>query len=396
MRNVILNEIRSFLRSGSMLFFTLFFPCACVFFLGTFLESVEVSDQAVGELKLAYCTDGGDAHSREALEEFVKALSDEGVLWAEKVSRDQISAFDRAVYSAAVELNGSDIVIHNGRDKIKNRTIKAVFHSYNQTAGAYLSVAAVNPAALMDVGNFGGSMSDEGSGRDGNESGRDGESSSGGENTDAISFVTHKDLGASRSMMDYYAVTMTVMILFMGSCIRGAGVYEDEHTNFTINRLDASPVSRTAVFFGKIIGSLPMVLIQILSVMLVSTLLFGAHYCNTISGNLLLAAMFVIVSLAALSVGVFLNLVFPHIPVGMVIMPVLWLAMFFSGTFAMDIHIPGVTQYMPMYVIQRAAFDLTVFGRTEKVIRVIGVSLILFAVMLAAGRLKANAGRKKD
>lgn len=377
MLSIILNEVRSFLRSGSNLFFTVFFPCACVFFLGTFLESVEVSDEAVGELKLAYCVDGGDVYSAAAFEEFISSLVNEGVLSAEKVSADKISGFSAEAYSAAVELNGSDIVIHSGRDKIKNRTVKAVFDSYTRTAAAYMSVAAVNPAALADVRISGSS-------------------GSGGSDGDGESFVTHRDLGTNRSMMDYYAVTMTVMILFMGSCIRGAGVYEDEHTNFTISRLDASPVSRTAVFFGKIIGSLPMVLIQILSVMLVSTLLFGAHYCNTVSGNLLLAAMFIIVSLAALSVGVFLNLIFPRIPAGLLIMPLLWLAMFFSGTFAMDIHVPGLTECMPMYLIQRAAFDLTVFGRTGKALRVIAVSVAVFAVMLVLGRFKANAGRKNS
>lgn len=377
MLSIILNEVRSFLRSGSNLFFTVFFPCACVFFLGTFLESVEVSDEAVGELKLAYCVDGGDVYSAAAFEEFISSLVNEGVLSAEKVSADKISGFSAEAYSAAVELNGSDIVIHSGRDKIKNRTVKAVFDSYTRTAAAYMSAAAVNPAALADV-RISGSSGSEGS---------DGEGES---------FVIHRDLGTNRSMMDYYAVTMTVMILFMGSCIRGAGVYEDEHTNFTISRLDASPVSRTAVFFGKIIGSLPMVLIQILSVMLVSTLLFGAHYCNTVSGNLLLAAMFIIVSLAALSVGVFLNLIFPRIPAGLLIMPLLWLAMFFSGTFAMDIHVPGLTECMPMYLIQRAAFDLTVFGRTGKALRVIAVSVAVFAVMLVLGRFKANAGRKNS
>lgn len=418
MLSVILNEVRSFLRSGSNLFFTVFFPCACVFFLGTFLESVETSDKAVGELKIAWCADGGNLYSAAAFEEFINSLEREGVLSAEKISADKISGITMASYataydatpyyggedySAAVELDGSDIVIHCGQDKIKNRTVKAIFDSYNRIAGAYMSVVAVNPAALADIrtsgssGNGGDSGRDESNGSDGSIGGDVGSGSDGSIGGDSDgSFVTHRDLGTNRSMMDYYAVTMTVMILFMGSCIRGSGTYEDEHENFTINRLDASPVSRTAVFFGKIIGSMPMVLIQVMAVMLASTLLFGAHYCNSVSGNVLLAAMFITVSLAALSVGVFLNLIFPHIPSGIVIMPVLWLAMFFSGTFAMDIYIPGLTECMPMYIIQRAAFDLTVFGRTGKAVRVIAVSLVIFAVMLVMGRFKANAGRKNS
>ncbi len=64
MLSIIMNEARSFIRNGSNLFFTIFFPCACVFFLGTFLESVESSDKAVGELKLAYCADGGEAYAQ--------------------------------------------------------------------------------------------------------------------------------------------------------------------------------------------------------------------------------------------------------------------------------------------------------------------------------------------
>lgn len=396
MRNIILNEIRSFVRDASNLFFTIFFPCACVFFLGTFLESVQVSDAAVGELKLAYCVDGGDAYAAEALEGFIGSLAGRGVLSAEKIDQGRISGLPESGYSAAVELDGSDIIIHGGKDKTKNRTVKAVFDSYSRIAAAYRSVAAVNPAALADVRisggwNDGDIGSDESRGREGSGRGEGSGSEGSGDG-----FVIHKDLGTNRSMIDYYAVTMTVMILFMGSCIRGSGVYESEYENSTINRLDASPISRTAVFFGKIIGSMPMALIQVLSVMLVSTLFFGAHYCNTVSGNLLLAAMFIAASLAALSVGVFLNLVFPHIPSGLVIMPVLWLAMFFSGTFAMDIYIPGVTECMPMYIIQRAAFDLTVFGRTEKVFRVIAVSMAIFAVMLILGRIKANAGRKNS
>lgn len=375
MLSIIMNEVRSFFRNGSNLFFTIFFPCACVFFLGTFLESVEASDEAVGELRLAYCAEGGDRYSAAAFEGFIGALEDEGMLTAEKLRADEIDGFDPENYSAAVELDGSDIVIHGGRDKIKNRTVKAIFDSYNWTAAAYRSVAAVDPGALADI------LITAGSGAEGGEG--------------SGSLVRHKDLGTNRSMMDYYAVTMTVMILFMGSCIGGAGAYESEYTNATIIRLDASPVSRTAVFFGKIIGSMPMVLVQILSVMLASTLLFGAHYCNGVPGNLLLAAMFMSASLAALSVGVLLNFLFPRIPSGFVLMPVLWLAMFFSGTFAMDIHVPGLTEYLPMYVIQRAAFDLTVFGKTNRAFCVIAVSLAVFAAMLVMGRIKAGAGRKK-
>jgi len=355
-----MNEIRCFLRSGSKMFFTIFFPCACVFFLGTFLESVEVSDQAVGELKVLYNTDQGEPHAVSALEEFLKSLEDEGLLSAEKGNRDQIQTFDIKAYSAGIELNQNEIIIHKGENKIKNRAIKTIFDSYRQTATAYNQAVMVNPEILTQIEDL-----DQG-------------------------FVKSKDFGKSRSMMDYYAVTMAVMILFMGSCIGGSGVYANEYEWNTMQRLDGAPVSKTALYFGKIIGSLPMVLLQIGSVMFVSTFLFKAHYCNHLLDNLLLIFLFISVSLAALSVGVLLNLFLPNILLVPVLMPVLWVAMFFSGTFAMDIQIKGLTEYMPMYLIQRAAFDLTVFSRREKALFAIAVSLCMFIVMLVIGWVKVN------
>lgn len=59
MLHMILNEIRSCFRNTSTLFFSILFPSLCTFFLGTLLESIEVSDSPVGELNIAYCVEDG-------------------------------------------------------------------------------------------------------------------------------------------------------------------------------------------------------------------------------------------------------------------------------------------------------------------------------------------------
>ena len=364
MLSIILNSVRSFLRSGPNLFFTIFFPSVCVFFLGTFLEKVEASDYAVGELSIAYSSESGDMFSASAFENFIQGLVSEGTLDAEKVSAEEVKNFDSSVYSAAVLLDGADITVYNGTDSIKNRAVKAMFDSYSKTASAYMSAVSVNPMSLTSI-----SLSGE-------------------------SFVQSKDLGTNRSMMDYYAVTMAVMIMFMGSCISGATTYTEEHELSTINRLDISLVSKIQIYFGKIIGNLPMVIIQIAAVMLASTVFFGAKYCKSLGLNLLLIAMFVSVSLAALAVGVLINLFLPKIPATSVIMPLLWVMMFLSGTFQKDIHIDGFSEYLPPYAVQSAAFDLTVFSRTEKAVGIIIVSLITFAVTVAVGAVKVSVRSK--
>ncbi|MDE6030036.1 MAG: ABC transporter permease [Oscillospiraceae bacterium] len=362
MLHIILNEIRSCFRNGSTIFFSILFPSLCTFILGTLLENIEVSDSPVGELNIAYCVEDG-GYSADTFEEFILSLEEEAVISAEKITPAELgNAAEK--YSAAVELNGSEITIYNGSNAVQNRTVKALIDGYNQTAAAYMSVALSNPQALGSIG-----LSED-------------------------SYVQPHDFGRTRTMMDYYAVAMTVVIVFFGSCIAGASAYSDEHSNNTINRLTAAPISKTAVYFGKILGHLPLVLVQVGTVMIVSTLFFGAHFCSTFEENLLLFVMFVCSSLALLAVGVLLNLLFPKMQPWAVLMPVIWVMLFFSGVFQKDIAIKGVSDYFPSRIILDAAFDLTSFSRPERAISVTLWSLTIFAALAVIGCIKVNSRRK--
>ncbi len=362
MLHIILNEIRGCFRSGTTIFFSILFPSLCAFFLGTILEDIEVSDSVVGELNVAYCVEEG-GYSADTFEEFILSLEKENVLTAEKVTKSELEKAAEK-YSAAVKLYGTEITIYNGSNPVQNRTVKALIDGYNQTAAAYMTVAQTNPKALANI-----ELSDD-------------------------NYVQQHDFGRTRTMMDFYAVSMTVVIVFFGSCISGASTYSDEYANNTINRLNASPTSKTVVYFGKILGHLPLVLVQAATVMIVSTLFFGAHYCGTLGENLLLFAMFICASLAVLAVGVLLNLLFPRMQSWAVLMPIIWVMLFFSGVFQKDILIDGVSEYLPSRIILDAAFDLTTFSRTEKAVSVCAWSLVIFAVLIVIGWIKVNRGRK--
>lgn len=362
MLHVILNEIRSCFRSGSTLFFSILFPSLCTFFLGTLLENIEVSDNVIGELNLAYYIEDS-GYSADAFEKFILALDEEEIINAEKITADEL---DNAVekYSAAVKISGAEITICNGTNAIQNRTVKALIDSYNQTAAAYMTVAMTNPQALGSI------------------------------ELPEDSCVQPHNFGRSRTMMDYYAVAMTVVIIFFGSCIAGATSYSSEHAQSTILRLNVAPISKTAVYFGKILGYLPLVLVQVGTVMLVSTLFFGAHFCSTLSEDLMLFTMFVCSSLALLAVGVLLNLIFPKLQSWGILMPIIWVMLFYSGAFQKDMSIEGVSDYFPPRIILNAAFDLTSFSRTERAISVTVWSLVIFTALVAIGCIKVNAGRK--
>ncbi len=70
--------------------------------------------------------------------------------------------------------------------------------------------------------------------------------------------------------------------------------------------------------------------------------------------------------------------------------PVLWVLMFFSGTFSKEIYIEGITNRSPIWLLQNAAFDLTVFGRGEKCLWALLISGIILAVATLAGALLYN------
>lgn len=362
MLQVILNAVRSCFRSGTTIFFSVLFPSLCTFFLGTLLENIETSDDVVGEINLAYCVES-DGYSANAFEEFILSLDEENVINSEKISADELENASEK-YSAAVKLDGSEITIYNGKNAVQNRTVKALVDGYNQNAAAYMTVAEKNPQALGNI-----EISDE-------------------------SLVEPKDFGRKRTMMDYYAVAMTVVIIFFGAMISGAEAYHLEYTCKTINRLNISPLSRTTVYFGKILGHLPVVFVQVGTVMIVSTLFFGAHFCASFGENLLLFAMFICASLATLAVGVCVNLLFPKLQTWAVLMPINWVMLFFSGAFDTAGAIEGFSEYLPPNIIMEAAFDLTVFGRTERAVSVSLWSLGIFAVLMLIGWVKVNARRK--
>lgn len=70
--------------------------------------------------------------------------------------------------------------------------------------------------------------------------------------------------------------------------------------------------------------------------------------------------------------------------------PILWLMMFFSGTFSKELYIKGVTPYIPMYQLQQAAFELTIFSKKEKVLFIILIELIISIIFIVFGVIKFN------
>jgi ABC-2 type transport system permease protein len=139
----------------------------------------------------------------------------------------------------------------------------------------------------------------------------------------------------------------------------------------------------------KVFGTIPQIILQISVMMLVSVFVFDAHYARTFQGNAFLFLMYFVLALALISLGALLGLFLKADP-SAVLMPLLWITMFFGGTFSKDLYIESISPHMPSYIIAGASFDITLFGRYEQGLKVIGVAGLLLAITLVAGVIVFN------
>ncbi len=357
MIQVIIKEMKDFLREKTNLFFFLMFPAVLVFLLGNLLGSMDQAEETIGEIKVHYLVETEQVFHTMAIEGFVTALEDDKNISFERSADLEASKIlaGRDDITAVVEFTGNplQINIYEGTNHIKNRTVGSIMNGFVQMNKSITAILKTIPNTLP-VGA-----------------------------EEQPDYVKQKDLGINRTMLDYYAVTMMVMVCFM-SVILGSSAFSVERQNRTINRLLIAPKNKVILFLSKILGLMPQVVMQIAIIMVFSIFVFHANYAATWLDNAYLFVMFFMVTLCMISIGAVIGLFLKANPMA-VIFPVLWVMMFFSGTYSKEVNISGVTDRMPIYKIQEASFDLTVFGRYGKCNTVILSCLIITAIALSIG-----------
>ena len=357
---ILIKEFKEMIRDKANVFFILLFPSLMVFLLGNLLTRLDSSESPVGTIRAQYVVETTDPAGKAAVQSFLSSLREAGGIALEEAAdletAKSLAASDD-IAAAVVFRQPLAVEIYEGSDTIQNQALQAVFTAFSKTAGAVSAVSAVAPEKLPALGT-------------GQEGG---------------TLVRQKDLGVNRTMLDYYAVAMTVMILFMGG-MGAAMAFQEERRNHTLERLMLSPKNKAVIYIQKVLGTVPQVFLQVVTVMLASTLLFGAHYAARWQDNLLLFAMFFTCGLAVIGVCAIVG-VLVKVNAMVLLMPVFWVMMFLSGTFSKEVYVEGITNCSPLYLIQNAAFDLTVFGRGGKAAAVLFISLAVFLASLAAGAL---------
>ncbi len=358
MFRIAIKEAKEFFRSPVAVFMVVFFPCMLVYTLGTMLQHLDVADFEIGDVNVQYALTSDENYSNTAFETF---LTESDFIKAEKAdnSESALNLTDKGEINAYIEFDGRDIKLYTGDNKTVNRALESIINSYQQMADTYAEIAKVAPEKLQEA-----LMKD----------------------FSDTEFTSQNGLGVTRSMIDYYAVTIIVMMIFMSGITSNSETFNDERKNNTYSRLVNATTPRISIFFGKVLGGMPVCIINVVVTMVFSVLLFNANYCSDIGGNILLAVMLMSLAFAATSIGTLLGLVM-KIPAVSVIIPICWTMLFLSGSFSKEIFVEGLSNNLPPYLVQQAAFNLTLFGNTTPAIIVTIICTAIFIMATAIGAL---------
>lgn len=369
MISIIHNKIRLFFRDKPSVFLSLIFPVIMIYLLGTILEDVEHAEDVISDVNVGWYVDTDDFAYKGAINEFIDTVKDE-----ELVKCTSIQSLDNSLerlksndLSAVVSITGNpaEVKIYNGTDQIANRTVNSIVSGFLVNYNAILSVAQTDPQLMTSVADTSNSK------------------------------VTDKDFGKTRSMIDYYSVTMIVMVMLMVCTLSGADCFISEKSDKTLDRLTLAPIKPYKIFLAGVTGQLPQALIQTIVIMCVSVFVFGARYAQTFWQNILLFVCIIIISFSFNTFGVILGLICKKRPTP-VLLTITWIMLFLSGCFVMEFTFKGISDFLPPYQIQTAIFELTDFGRPFPLIRVTAICIIAIAIMIVTGSVIINKKQFKS
>jgi ABC-2 type transport system permease protein len=358
--------VLGFVREKSSAFFCLIFPVLLTFFLGNMLMGLgDNADDPIGKIKIAAYIAADSPQESMAVEIFLSSLDETDDIEVRNYKSEAAcrNAIDSGKADAILMFTSPlKITVIEGENIIRNRAVLLMANGFSREY-ATMSIAMKNsPESLAEAADT-------------------------ARNADAAetqAYTTKQSAGVSRSMLDYYAVAMVIMIAFMGSGISGATDFYNGRRTGTLSRACVSPVRRSSIIVGSIGARAIQGALQAICVMVPSVLVFGVSYADKWQDNVLLFVFFILLGCAVSSVCAFIGLLFKFNPY-MPIMVVIWILLFLSGTFSAEIEIPHLTEYLPTRIAQQAAFDLTVFGRHGMTFTYMAACVVVIVVGNALG-----------
>jgi ABC-2 type transport system permease protein len=397
MRIAIKQALLHLVHDPASLFFVVFFPTLLTLILGNALNGAAIGYSPVGDLQVLYSISGANAQDEgsqayaQAAQGFVNGIiqTEDNEFTLTNIDTlpnlNVASALANGDYNGYIAFNADgSLELYEGTSGLANQALEALMRSYATETGAYTQVAQMQQAQAQQVATQAGQEAQAAGAKDGL-----GVGSSNVASGSASTLVQAGPAGFNRSQMDYYAVAMAVMILFMGGAIGGTEIIYERRKNGMLQRELASPRSRIGIYGTYLLEAFILDVIQVTVIMAASMLLFGVHYAGTVGGDLLLYAAFLAVGMAVSSLFLVVGMWVKVNPMAVLMAP-LWILLFLSGTFAQGMTIPGFSGYLPPAMIQNAAYALTVFGHPQGCVEALFVGLGIAIVGVLVGAAMFN------
>ncbi|GED67962.1 ABC transporter permease [Brevibacillus reuszeri] len=256
--NIAVKEIKSNLRNRRTFIFMLAMPIVLILILGAALSNAFAPGYTMRDLHLLYKSNAIDPQLTTYWHGFIEEISKEGVKAVEAEQgmngQDEVQN-DR--YTAYAEITSSGIKFYgSSKDTIESNILQGMLTVFADRYALASAAYQVEPAIAQEIVKSAGQSSD---------------------------FIRESSLDPTKrpGSIDYYAIAMTTMIALY-SIISASYLFRGERTRNTAIRLMAAPVSKGAIFAGKVIGCTVINLICVLLVVLFSKYAlhadWGDHY----------------------------------------------------------------------------------------------------------------------
>ncbi|MED1421552.1 ABC transporter permease [Bacillus smithii] len=251
--NIAKKEIISDFRDFRTLIFMIAFPLVLMLVLGSALSNTFKSTVSVKNVDVLY-KNSTNSSVNHYFDQFIKEASKSGIHFKKATSKiDGKKEVKNNQYDGYVEISQYGIHLYlNNRNSIEGSILQGMFTSFVDQYNIASEVIKVAPDQLGTVyTNHKDNYIKENS------------------------LLPHKQPGS----MDYYAIAMTTMIALYTA--RSANtLIQSERVRKTANRLIASPVRKSEIFIGKILGSIVINAVCIALVIAFSKIFLKANWGN--------------------------------------------------------------------------------------------------------------------
>lgn len=354
MKNIILNEFRGYIRNPFIVVVMIFFPIVMIYILGNLVEKVQVSDETIGTVQVAYTAEQMDLGA---------IASNDLLTFIEMSKEDGLKALQEEEVNGYLAMKDSNITIYEGSSVLTNNVLRAISNGILLNKSVYETIAVQNPGSMNLI-----TVRDQ-------------------------DYTTKRDLNTNMTMFDYYVIAMTVMT-GLYSCLVSSMTFTEERKNRTMSRLITSPMNKGKIFLAKCLGQIPFAILQIGILLVFSAVFFHAQYASAFGGKMLLFLMLIMTAIVSNIVGVVVSLVFKR-SMAVPIFILVWLILLWSGCFAKAMTLDPLCNFLPAYIVKQAAIDLNLFGNTAPAWNVILVELAMAAGLILIGGLVFSRKREE-